>query len=79
MVQPSKFRADLWFRLNLVRFQLPRSALAGAGQDQIRNVLAATNGEKSRAAKILGIERNTLYRKLDRLDPISRTPAPPAP
>ncbi len=79
MVQDGKFRADLCFRLNLVLFQLPRSANAGAGQDRIRNVLAATNGEKSRAAKILGIERDTLYRKLDRLDLISRTPAPPAP
>ena len=33
----------------------------------IRKVLAATGGNKSRAAQILGIERKTLYRKLERM------------
>ncbi len=41
--------------------------LAGAEAEQIKKVLAATNGNKSRAARILGIERKTLYRKLERL------------
>jgi transcriptional regulator with PAS, ATPase and Fis domain len=41
--------------------------LADAEQDQIRRVLAATGGNKSRAAQILGIERKTLYRKLERM------------
>jgi DNA-binding NtrC family response regulator len=41
--------------------------LADAEEDQIRRVLAATGGNKSRAAQILGIERKTLYRKLDRM------------
>jgi transcriptional regulator with PAS, ATPase and Fis domain len=41
--------------------------LADTEADQIRRVLAATGGNKSRAAKILGIERKTLYRKLDRM------------
>ncbi len=41
--------------------------LAGAEAEQIRKVLAATNGNKSRAARILGIERKTLYRKLERM------------
>jgi DNA-binding NtrC family response regulator len=41
--------------------------LADAEMEQIRRVMAATNGNKSRAARILGIERKTLYRKLERL------------
>ena len=41
--------------------------LAGTEADQIRRVLAATGGNKSRAAAILGIERKTLYRKLERM------------
>jgi DNA-binding NtrC family response regulator len=42
-------------------------SLADTETEQIRRVLAATNGNKSRAAKILGIERKTLYRKLERM------------
>lgn len=41
--------------------------LAEAEEDQIRRVLAATGGNKSKAAQILGIERKTLYRKLERM------------
>ena len=41
--------------------------LADTESDHIRRVLAATGGNKSRAAKILGIERKTLYRKLERM------------
>ncbi|HUJ21761.1 MAG TPA: sigma-54 dependent transcriptional regulator [Bryobacteraceae bacterium] len=41
--------------------------LADAEAEQIRRVLAATSGNKSRAAQILGIERKTLYRKLERM------------
>ncbi len=42
-------------------------SLADTEADQIRRVLGATNGNKSRAAKILGIERKTLYRKLEKM------------
>jgi DNA-binding NtrC family response regulator len=42
-------------------------SLADTESEQIRRVLAATSGNKSRAAKILGIERKTLYRKLERM------------
>jgi len=42
-------------------------SLADTEADQIRRVMAATTGNKSRAAKILGIERKTLYRKLERM------------
>jgi DNA-binding NtrC family response regulator len=45
----------------------PVETLAEAEEDQIRKVLAATGGNKSRAAHILGIERKTLYRKLERM------------
>ena len=45
----------------------PVETLADAEQDQIRRVLAATGGNKSKAAQILGIERKTLYRKLERM------------
>ncbi len=41
--------------------------LADTETEQIRRVLAATGGNKSRAAQILGIERKTLYRKLERM------------
>ncbi len=45
----------------------PSDTLADTEAEQIRRVLAATGGNKSRAAKILGIERKTLYRKLERM------------
>jgi transcriptional regulator of acetoin/glycerol metabolism len=45
----------------------PAETLVGAETEQIRRVLAATGGNKSRAAQILGIERKTLYRKLERM------------
>lgn len=41
--------------------------LADAEAEQIKRVIAATGGNKSRAAKLLGIERKTLYRKLKQL------------
>ncbi|HEU0123796.1 MAG TPA: sigma-54 dependent transcriptional regulator [Bryobacteraceae bacterium] len=40
--------------------------LEDAKVEQIRKVLSATGGNKSKAAKILGIERKTLYRLIDR-------------
>ena len=42
-------------------------SLADTEADQIQKVLKAVGGNKSHAAKLLGIERKTLYRKLDRM------------
>jgi DNA-binding NtrC family response regulator len=54
-----------------IRAMEPRAAasesLADTEMEQIRRVLATVNGNKSRAARILGIERKTLYRKLERM------------
>lgn len=41
--------------------------LADTEAEQIRKVMAAAGNNKSRAARILGIERKTLYRKLERM------------
>lgn len=43
------------------------SDLNALEEEHIRKVLQATGGNKSRAAAILGIERKTLYRKLERM------------
>jgi DNA-binding NtrC family response regulator len=45
----------------------PVETLADAEEEQIRRVIAATGGNKSKAAQVLGIERKTLYRKLERM------------
>ncbi|MFN3325943.1 MAG: sigma-54-dependent transcriptional regulator [Bryobacteraceae bacterium] len=42
-------------------------SLAETEAEQIRKVMAAAGGNKSRAARILGIERKTLYRKLEKM------------
>jgi len=49
--------------------ETPVETLADAEEDQIRKVLKATGGNKSKAAQVLGIERKTLYRKLERMKP----------
>ena len=47
--------------------EVASDTLADTEAEQIRRVLSATGGNKSRAARILGIERKTLYRKLERM------------
>lgn len=42
-------------------------SLASLEDEHIRRVLESTNGNKTRAAEILGIERKTLYRKLEKM------------
>jgi DNA-binding NtrC family response regulator len=46
--------------------QLP--TLAELEREHVQRVLAGTEGNKARAARILGIDRRTLYRKLAHLD-----------
>ena len=58
---------------SLMRYSAPRTAgldrtLAEVEADHIRNVLAAVDGNKTRAAEILGIDRKTLREKLKRLE-----------
>jgi len=53
----------------LMRFSAPREAgftrtLAEVDKDYIRNILEHVNGNKTKAAKILGIDRKTLREKL---------------
>jgi DNA-binding NtrC family response regulator len=43
-------------------------SLADIENEQIRRVLEATRGNKTKAARILGIERKTLYRKLAKFE-----------
>ncbi|MSO19154.1 MAG: sigma-54-dependent Fis family transcriptional regulator [Acidobacteria bacterium] len=45
----------------------PAESLSSLEEDHIRRVLEATRGNKTRAAEILGIERKTLYRKLEKM------------
>ena len=47
------------------------SSLADVERAYIRKVMQATNGNKARAARVLGIDRRTLYRKLGEEDPES--------
>ena len=62
----------------VMRFSVPdrpdlERTLAEVEADHIRNVLASVGGNKSKAARILGINRKTLREKVKQFDP--RVPA----
>lgn len=58
---------------SLMRFQLPKEqglnrTLAEVEREHIRNVLASVDGNKTKTAQILGIDRKTLREKLKRIE-----------
>ena len=60
---------------SLMRFSLdpegaPRRTLAEVETDHIRAVLASVDGNKTRAARILGIDRKTLRERLKKVRPV---------
>ncbi len=66
---PSRLRAPP--RSSALPIAVPRDALltmAALEDRYVRHVMQAVAGNKSRAARILGFDRKTLYRKLARLD-----------
>lgn len=52
--------------------------LADLERAHVQRVLATVSGNKARAARILGIERKTLYRMLERWSPSTDSPRHPA-
>jgi two-component system response regulator HydG len=61
---------EMNFQLALLRFlegHEIRPVGASRSKEVDVRVIAATGGNKSKAAQILGIERKTLYRKLERM------------
>ena len=50
------------------------STLEKLERDQIEEALKQTSGNKSLAARLLGIARGTIYRKLDRVEASRRRP-----
>jgi DNA-binding NtrC family response regulator len=58
---------DLPPELRTAAVRIGRGTLREAEEDAIRRAVAETGGNKSRAAKLLGVDRKTLYVKLRRL------------
>src|SRR5205814_1007072 len=60
VIAEEKFRQDLYYRLNVVRINLPPLR---ARRDDVR-ALAHYKDDKEAAANALGISRRTIYRRL---------------
>ena len=72
-IEPMHLGFGAKLRGNGVTGSLARPLAAGwdlkqLEQEYIRTVVKHTDGHRGRAAQLLGIDRRTLYRKLDRLD-----------
>ena len=66
---------------SLMRFSALREpdltrTLAQVEAEYIRNVLASLDGNKTKAARILGIDRKTLREKLSKIDTSPGSPEP---
>jgi DNA-binding NtrC family response regulator len=74
VVMAESDRIDVPDLPSVMRFSVPRGTgahrtLAEVEAEHIRSVLASTSGNKTRAAKILGIDRKTLREKLKEPEP----------
>jgi transcriptional regulator of acetoin/glycerol metabolism len=64
-VEDRKIEADAWNTLGVIH---KNTDLWEYAERDLRTALAACDGNKSRAAKMLGINRKTLWRKIRLLD-----------
>jgi transcriptional regulator of acetoin/glycerol metabolism len=62
---PAQLRAGDQRKLPLTEAVARSFTLRELEREYIERVLETTNGNKSEAAKILGVDRTTLYRKLE--------------
>ena len=69
---PAHLPADLLkpFSPRLVHAEptLPRPGSRGLSAQDILSALASAEGNRAKAARLLGIDRRTLYRNMDRLE-----------